>query len=273
MTFNESSGFSDSIPATQVEIHVSCRDLADMDVFSKSDPFVVMYTQGVGTKEWREHGRTEVIMNNLNPDFVKTFVLHYFFEEVQKLKFEVYDVDSKSTNLRDQDFIGSAECTLGSIIGENGGRLEKQLTNKEVNKNRGKIILTCEELSECKDVVTIQFRGHKLDKKDFFGKSDPFLVFYRCNEDSSFTAVHRTEVIKNTLNPTWREFTIPSRALCNGDYHRAIRVECYDWDRDGGHDLIGIFSTTLKELTSQTRGLSFEVRRLSYFIRINLRRH
>ncbi|XP_031566337.1 copine-8-like isoform X2 [Actinia tenebrosa] len=258
MTYNESSGFSNSIPATQVEIHVSCRDLADMDVFSKSDPFVVMYTQGIGTKEWREFGRTEYIMDNLNPDFVKTFVIHYFFEEVQKLKFEVYDVDKKSTRLEDHDFIGSAECTLGSIIGENGGRLEKALTNKDFNKSRGKIILTCEELSACKDVVTIQFRGHKLDKKDFFGKSDPFLVFYRYNEDGSFTAVHRTEVIKNTLNPTWKELTIPSRALCNGDYHRAIRVECYDWDRDGGHDLIGIFSTTLKELTSNPN-LTFEL--------------
>ena len=34
-------------------------------------------------------GRTEHIMNNLNPDFVTTFVIHYFFEEMQKLRFEV----------------------------------------------------------------------------------------------------------------------------------------------------------------------------------------
>jgi hypothetical protein len=27
-----------------------------------------------------------------------------------------------------------------------------------------------------------------------------------------------------------------------------LKVECYDWDKDGGHDLIGVFSTTLKEL-------------------------
>ncbi|KAG7258607.1 hypothetical protein CRUP_022189 [Coryphaenoides rupestris] len=31
----------------------------------------------------------------------------------------------------------------------------------------------------------LQFCGNKLDKKDFFGKSDPFLVFYRSNEDGS----------------------------------------------------------------------------------------
>ena len=37
---------------------------------------------------------------------------------------------------------------------------------------------------------------------------------------SSHTAVHRTEVIKNTLNPTWKPFTIHARALCNGDYDR-----------------------------------------------------
>lgn len=35
-----------------------------------------------------------------------------------------------------------------------------------------------------------------------------------------FTVVHRTEVIKKTLNPTWKPFTISVRALCNGDYDR-----------------------------------------------------
>ena len=31
--------------------------------------------------------------------------------------------------------------------------------------------------------VSFLFRGENLDKKDFFGKSDPFLVFYKANED------------------------------------------------------------------------------------------
>ena len=43
-------------------------------------------------------------------------------------------------------------------------------------------------------MVTLQFKGHKLDKKDFFGKSDPFLVFYRCNEDNRL--VNRNYKIK-----------------------------------------------------------------------------
>jgi len=37
-----------------------------------------------------------------------------------------------------------------------------------------------------------------------------------------FTVVHRTEVIKKTLNPTWNVMTLPVRALCNGDYDRLV---------------------------------------------------
>ena len=35
------------------------------------------------------------------------------------------------------------------------------------------------------DEVTLQFTAAKLDKKDFFGKSDPFLTFSRVNENGS----------------------------------------------------------------------------------------
>uniref|UniRef100_A0A8C2CFT5 Copine VIII n=1 Tax=Cyprinus carpio TaxID=7962 RepID=A0A8C2CFT5_CYPCA len=104
-------------------------------------------------------------------------------------------------------------------------------------------------LSSCFESVLMQFCGNKLDKKDFFGKSDPFLVFYRSNKDGTFTICHKTEVVKNTLDPVWQAFKIPVRALCNGDYDRAIKIEVYDWDRDGGHDYIGEFSTSYRELS------------------------
>ncbi|TMS19290.1 Copine-9, partial [Larimichthys crocea] len=99
------------------------------------------------------------------------------------------------------------------------------------------------------DIATMQLCANKLDKKDFFGKSDPFLVFYRSNEDGTFTICHKTEVIKNNLNPVWQPFTIPVRALCNGDYDRTVKVDVYDWDRDGSHDFIGEFTTSYRELS------------------------
>uniref|UniRef100_A0A8C8K5H4 C2 domain-containing protein n=1 Tax=Oncorhynchus tshawytscha TaxID=74940 RepID=A0A8C8K5H4_ONCTS len=247
-----------NIPATKVEITVS---------------LCVLYTQGVETKQWREFGRTEVIDNTLNPDFVRKYILDYFFEEKQNLRFDLYDVDSKSPDLSKHDFLGQVFCTLGEIVGSPASRLEKPLgvsTPKITTifhiscccgdslpavanwgiagKKCGTIILSAEELGNCRDSATMQFCANKLDKKDFFGKSDPFMVFYRSNEDGTFTICHKTEVVKNTLNPVWQSFTIPVRALCNGDFDRTIKIEVYDWDRDGSHDFIGEFTTSYREL-------------------------
>ncbi|XP_052396133.1 copine-9-like isoform X2 [Carassius gibelio] len=259
-SIGEFDPLNSSVPATKIEITVSCRNLLDADTFSRSAPVVVLYVQGIGTKEWREFGRTEVIDNTLNPDFVRKFVLDYFFEEKQNLRFDVYNVDSRSSNISKhncdlpslfclpQSFLGQTFCTLGEIIGSSGSRLERVLSGIP-GKKCGSIIFTAEELSNCRDIATMQLCANKLDKKDFFGKSDPFLVFYRSNEDGTFTICHKTEVIKNTLNPVWQPFTIPVRALCNGDYDRTVKVDVYDWDRDGSHDFIGEFTTSYRELS------------------------
>nr|XP_041577283.1 copine-5 isoform X5 [Taeniopygia guttata] len=245
----------------------SVLQLLDRDTFSKSDPICVLYTQSPGSHQWREFGRTEVIDNSLNPDFLHKFVLDYCFEERQNLRFDLYDVDSKSPDLSKHDFLGQAFCTLGEIVGSAGSRLEKPLTMGTatmhprgrrpalaassggiLGKKCGTIILLAEELVNCRDVATLQFCANKLDKKDFFGKSDPFMVFYRSNEDGTFTICHKTEVVRNTLNPVWAAFAIPVCALCNGDHDRAIKVEVYDWDRNGSHDFIGEFTTSYREL-------------------------
>ncbi|KAL5013366.1 hypothetical protein ScPMuIL_007636 [Solemya velum] len=238
-------------PATTVELSVSCRKLIDADVFSKSDPMCVVFTWDRGVRDWREFGRTEIIWNNLNPDFVKKFVMQYRFEESQKLKFQIFDIDSKSASLADHDFLGAMECTLGEIVAS-GSSFHKRLIGpkkKKVAIFNFLFPVVPEELSSCKEQCTMQFCAHKLDKKDFFGKSDPFLKIMRANENNTYTLVHTTEVIKKTLNPTWRPFTIAVRSLCNGDYDRSLKFECYDWDADGGHDFIGEFFTTLRELS------------------------
>ncbi|KAF6312706.1 copine family member 9 [Rhinolophus ferrumequinum] len=197
------SGTSErSVPATKIEITVSCRNLLDLDTFSKSDPMVVLYTQSRASQEWREFGRTEVIDNTLNPDFVRKFVLDYFFEEKQNLRFDVYNVDSK-TNISKPDFLGQAFLALGEVIGGQGSRVERPLT---------------------------------------------------------FTICHKTEVVKNTLNPVWQPFSIPVRALCNGDYDRTVKIDVYDWERDGSHDFIGEFTTSYRELSkAQNQFTVYEV--------------
>ncbi|KAL8212845.1 UNVERIFIED_CONTAM: Copine-9 [Gekko kuhli] len=227
---------------------------------------VILYIQGNVDKEWREFGRTEVIDNTLNPDFVRKFVLDYYFEEKQNLRFDVYNVDSKTCNISKHDFLGQAYVALGEVIGSLRGRLERTLAGVP-GKKCGTIVLSAEELSNCRDIVTMQLCANKLDKKDFFGKSDPFLVFYRSNEDGTFTICHKTEVVKNNLNPVWQPFSIPVRALCNGDYDRTVKIDVYDWDRDGSHDFIGEFATSYRELSrAQSQFTVYEVTLLSFTV-------
>ncbi|TWW61632.1 Copine-5, partial [Takifugu flavidus] len=80
-----------------------------------------------------QFGRTEVIDNTLNPDFVRKYILDYFFEEKQNLRFDLYDVDSKSPDLSKHDFLGQTFCTLGEIVGSPASRLEKPLGDYEVD--------------------------------------------------------------------------------------------------------------------------------------------
>lgn len=104
----------------------------------------------------------------------------------------------------------------------------------------------------------LHFRGVKLDKKDTFGKSDPYLIFYRNISQNQWSEVYRTEIIKHTLNPVWDPLEIAEQQICNSDLNNPIKVECYDWNRVGTHNLIGTFETTLVSLV--TRGSRFELR-------------
>lgn len=59
--------------------------------------------------------RTERVQNCSSPAFSKTLQIEYHFETVQKLRFGIYDIDNKTPELGDDDFLGGAECSLGQV--------------------------------------------------------------------------------------------------------------------------------------------------------------
>uniref|UniRef100_A0A672T175 Copine-1-like n=1 Tax=Sinocyclocheilus grahami TaxID=75366 RepID=A0A672T175_SINGR len=100
---------------SKVELSISCNNLLDKDVGSKSDPLCVLL-QSVGDDKWSEVERTERVKNCQDPEFSTKLHIDYHFEKVQKLKFGIYDIDNKSVDLKDDDFLGGFECTLGQIV-------------------------------------------------------------------------------------------------------------------------------------------------------------
>ncbi|KAG8510061.1 Copine-2 [Galemys pyrenaicus] len=265
----------------KVELSVSGQNLLDRDVTSKSDPFCVLFTENDG--RWIEYDRTETAVNNLNPAFSKKFILDYHFEEVQKLKFALFDQDKSSMHLDEHDFLGQFSCSLGTVSGlprRAGARgapsvkcvlspacpdpivSSKKITRPLVLMNdkpagKGLITIAAQELSDNR-VITLSLAGRKLDKKDLFGKSDPFLEFYKQGHDGKWMLVHRTEVIKYTLDPVWKPFTVPLVSLCDGDMQKPIQVMCYDYDNDGGHDFIGEFQSSVSQMCEARDGVPLE---------------
>nr|CAB3233424.1 copine-3 [Phallusia mammillata] len=228
---------------SKVELRVSCTNLLDKDVLSKSDPLCAFFVMQDG--RWYEHARTEMVLNNLNPNFAKTFTMDYYFEEVQKVKFAIYDIDNANQRLSDHDFLGEIEATLGHIVSH--GVLDEPLLMKDKKPaGKGRIKISAEELGGSNEVAYCSFKGTSLDKKDFFGKSDPYLEIHREGVDGKWMMVHRTEVIKNTLNPTWKPFKISTQSLCGGNHDAQLMIKCYDWDNDGSSDFIGEFQTTFR---------------------------
>ena len=67
--------------AVPVRLHISGRNLKNMDVFSKSDPLCIVLEKAQDTEEWFEVGRTEFIKNTLNPDFQTAIDVDFYFEK------------------------------------------------------------------------------------------------------------------------------------------------------------------------------------------------
>ncbi|KYO32549.1 copine-7 [Alligator mississippiensis] len=190
--------------------------------------------------------------SNLNPVFSKIFMVDYYFEEVQKLRFEVYDSHGHaSIGTHDDDFLGGMECTVGQIVAQK--RVTKPLFLK-YGKYAGKSTITVlsEEISGNNGYVELAFRAKKLDDKDLFSKSDPFLEIYRINDDRSEQLVYRTEVVKNNLSPVWEPFKVSLNSLCSCEDKRRLRCVVWDYDTRGKHDFIGEFFTTFEEMQKAT---------------------
>ena len=161
--------------AMDFELSVSCRNLRDEDMFSKSDPFCVLSKRDTFGGSWTEVGRTEKIDDSHDPAWQKKFALQYNSQTTQELKFEVYDWDSRSQELKKQDALGVVEVSLGTIISSPG----KQFISSLKQGKGGRITIMAEKVSTDRQIIKLQLMAHRLDRMDTFGKSDPFLTLAR----------------------------------------------------------------------------------------------
>ncbi|KAJ0399790.1 hypothetical protein ATCC90586_009830 [Pythium insidiosum] len=247
-------------PSSVLELRFRCKNLKTADLLSESDPFIVVYLEE-GQGRWREIGRTETVTNCANPTFTKSLELDYFFEEVQRLRLEVFDRDDASEALAKHDFLGCVELTVAQLMSAQGQSMTLALLQSSARHTsgiQGHVTIFAEEVSSCADVVSLQFAADNVDNKDgWFGKSDPFLDIYRLRDEhadpaqrASWLHVWRSPTIMNNLSPRWPRVSLPVQKLCNGDLSRRLKLECVDWEASGAHQFIGSCVVTARELVA-----------------------
>ncbi|KAK6125679.1 hypothetical protein DH2020_040571 [Rehmannia glutinosa] len=239
---------------TPIELSLSASKLLDRDIVSKSDPMAVVYMKRRDGK-LDELGRTEVIMNNLNPNWIQKINVTYQFEIVQPLIFHVYDIDSKYHNLpvkmlklEDQDFLGEASCVVSEIVTKRNWSLTMNLHNRDGRglKNLGTLSVHAEETVASRNAVEITFRCSALENKDLFSKSDPFLRISRTVENGGSVPICKTEVVNNNLNPAWKPVRLTMQQFLSKE--NPLVIECFDFNSSGNHQLMGKLQKSIAEL-------------------------
>lgn len=228
-----------------VNLHVSAKELADLDVLTKSDPICVLFIYQ--NNKWVEFARTEVVWNNLNPEWVTFFTVMFVFEIRQPLMFRVYDVDSQDASLKSHDFIGEASIDLSEIISGTGiAKLELKVNNS--NKKRGTLFIQPEQVENCASMVQGRITSGNIKKTGLFA-NDPFFVISKSSESGKFIPIFQSEVTKKM---NWKMFTIPLQLLCNLDYDRPIRITFYNYKKRSAAEEIAYHDTTFARLSEAT---------------------
>jgi Ca2+-dependent lipid-binding protein len=244
--------------SSSVELFISCKNIKNLDQHSLSDCFCVLEEMNPA-KKWMEIGRSEIVQNSINPEFVTRFKYTYKFEESQKIRVKIYDADNDAAktsqlNLAQQDFAGETPVVyMGDIVSaanHPAGGKEVALQGRTKRGNAtGTCMIRCEEMANQNGVVTLIMKAKGLTNLDgMFGKSDPFLRMSRSREIGAPLPMFRSEVVMNNLNPTWKKITVSLSALCNGDPYRSITFDVADYDSDGSHDFIGQCTCSLNDL-------------------------
>ncbi|KAK9748234.1 hypothetical protein RND81_02G044900 [Saponaria officinalis] len=229
-----------------------------MVLFLKSDPMAVLYLKGRDGK-LEELGRTEVVLNSLNPTWINKVYVTYHFELVQTLVFRVYDVDTqfhgvdvKMLKLDEQQFLGEAVCALSEVVIKSNRLLtldlvqHDEVTRTPHPKSYGKITVHAEESINSKTAVEMVLRCSDLENKELFSKSDPILMISRIAESGISIPICKTEVIKDDLNPTWKPVFLNTQQV--GSKDSPLNIECFNFNSNGKHDFIGKTVKSLAQL-------------------------
>ena len=99
----------------------------NLDTFTRTDAMVVLYKKEGQT--WKKLGRSEVIMDNLSPEWVTSFDVAYQFERREFYRADIYHAEDFDNleNFAGHKLLGNLEFALHEVVTARNQTLEKDL--------------------------------------------------------------------------------------------------------------------------------------------------
>jgi Copine/C2 domain len=243
-----------------LELNITCNNLRDSDITSKSDPFVRLDVEIRGRSRTLL-GETEVQRDSLNPVFKKGLTVDYYFECQQTVYAKVLDFDDDGAH----ELLGESQFTLAQLLMAPPTGLSLNLTNKWNKPSKITIKYNRFASSNC----SYFFKVKATDVKDieFFSKSDPFLRIYRpaatdeltTNGDliteNSWIQIHETEYYQDNLNPNFKPFTVAGPIFNKGNPGMLNKWEIWDHSNRGKHEWISKGYISVAQIIGGKRSL------------------
>lgn len=245
-----------------LEIQIEASNLANMDVFSLSDPFALLEqsSEGGEGKNWTEVGRTETIWDVLNPKWVRSFFLPSTTKRNMIMKVTIYDRDSKTQDLDKQEMIGFAICTIQDIISQgcNGKMMDLQ---NDVLKESGCATIIG-ELIECGHSEHEVFLGQcKFRNTSILGMFliRPYITIYRRRANNEWAPIFRSKTYKKGEDAAFSEDLLRRAKIRTGKRgalceETPLRIELRSHRTITEHKLIGAVQISLGSLRRQAIG-------------------
>lgn len=227
-----------------LELILSCRNLYNMDKTNKS-PYCIIYIKEHEDDDYREIGRTEVILNSMDPSWSESIIIKFNSRLTQYIMCEIHDNDMNGTS----EYMGRFTTTLAELVPYLNMEFVGQVKGYSNRVDYGDFIIVPGIVSGVKQSLDVSFCAHKLKKVAWFHNNDPFIVVNRMNDDGSFSVIARTKAARSTQNPIWSSIRMRVSSLCYGNLDHVLRFDCYDHRVSGYHKYIGSCHTSMRMLS------------------------
>ena len=166
-------------------------------------------------------GKSEVVWNDLNPDFTKVFRVNYFFEKNQILRAEIYEHDDEAPEL-----IGSYQVAVNKLLTCPKQMIRDNLhlnleERQDQGKARGKIIIRADSVQDSNHEMCVSVEcqvNTKRRKKFTFGcfhgwPDNPILTVERKLDDmddgsDDWIKIYQSNVETDSIQPHFKKLYI-----------------------------------------------------------------